>query len=72
VAATQGDNRNIMGSELAQHVFHVKQVVTRIYDPIRSDTFTALGLKTVSPTVIGANRFFEMITGDNPPAEYGA
>ena len=72
VAATQGDNRNIMASQIAQQVYNVKQVVTRIYDPIRSDTFTALGLSTVSPTVIGANRFFEIITGDNPPPEYGA
>ena len=72
VAATQGDNRNIMASQIAQQVYNVKQVVTRIYDPIRSDTFTALGLNTVSPTVIGANRFFEMITGGQPPAEYAA
>src|SRR5205823_11986219 len=44
VAATQGDNRNIMASQIAKHVFGVKRVVTRIYDPLRSDTFAALGL----------------------------
>jgi trk system potassium uptake protein TrkA len=60
VAATQGDNRNIMASQIAQHIFGV----TRIYDPLRSDTFTELGLRAISPTIIGANKFFEELTGE--------
>jgi hypothetical protein len=39
-------------------------VVTRIYDPIRQDTFKALGLDAVSPTVIGAQVFYGMLTGE--------
>ena len=61
VACTQGDNRNIMASQIALHIFSVPKVVTRIYDPLRENTFTALGLETVSPTVIGADRFIEII-----------
>jgi trk system potassium uptake protein TrkA len=68
VAATQGDNRNIMASQIAQHVYGVKRVVTRIYDPLRSDTFAALGLRAISPTIIGANSFYEELTGDSAPA----
>jgi trk system potassium uptake protein TrkA len=64
VAATQGDNRNIMASQIAQHVFGVKRVVTRIYDPLRSDTFAALGLQAISPTIIGAKAFYEELTGE--------
>lgn len=64
VAATQGDNRNIMASQIAKHVFGVKRVVTRIYDPLRSDTFAALGLQAISPTIIGANAFYEALTGE--------
>jgi len=56
VAATQGDNRNIMSSQIAKHVFGVAHVVTRIYDPLRSDTFAALGLQAISPTIIGPTR----------------
>lgn len=63
VAATQGDNRNIMASQIAKHVFGVARVVTRIYDPLRSDTFAALGLQAISPTIIGANSFYEQLTG---------
>jgi trk system potassium uptake protein TrkA len=64
LAATQGDNRNIMASEIAKHVFGVKRVVTRIYDPLRADTFAALGLQAISPTLIGANKFYEELTGE--------
>ncbi|MBV9547399.1 MAG: TrkA family potassium uptake protein [Chloroflexi bacterium] len=67
VAATQGDNRNIMSSQIAKHVFGVKHVVTRIYDPLRSDTFSDLGLRAISPTIIGANAFFEELTGQTAP-----
>jgi trk system potassium uptake protein TrkA len=63
-AVTQGDNRNIMAAQIAKHVFRVPRVVTRIYDPIRTDTFRALGLDAISPTVIGAQVFFEALTRD--------
>src|SRR3984893_12855320 len=64
VAATQGDNRNIMASQIAKHMYGVKQVVTRIYDPLRSDTFAARGCQATSPTVIGGNAFYEELTGE--------
>ncbi|HEY7063248.1 MAG TPA: TrkA family potassium uptake protein [Chloroflexota bacterium] len=62
-ATTQGDNRNIMASQIARHIFKVPKVVTRIYDPIRQDTYAELGLETVSPTVLGAAALLEVITG---------
>ena len=54
VALTQGDNRNIMACQIAKHVFQVPRVVCRIYDPIREELFQKLGLKTISPTKVGA------------------
>lgn len=53
-ACTQGDNRNVMGAQIAKHIFGVPKVVTRIYDPLREDTFKRLGLETFSPTIVGA------------------
>src|SRR6266567_2649685 len=67
IAATQGDNRNIMASQIAKHVFGISRVVTRVYDPLRSDTFAALGLQAISPTIIGANAFYEELTGESAP-----
>ena len=50
VAVTNGDNRNIMASQVAQLVFEVPEVICRIYDPVREDTYRRLGLTTVCPT----------------------
>lgn len=60
-AMTQGDNRNIMASQIARHIFHVLKVTTRIYDPLRQETFEMLGLEAISPTVLGADKFLEII-----------
>src|SRR5438477_2571524 len=58
-AVTQGDNRNVMASQIAHHIFNVSKVVTRIYDPLRQETFEMLGIQAISPTVIGADRFLD-------------
>jgi len=54
VALTQGDNRNIMSSQVAKHIFNVPKVVCRIYDPLRRDMYQDLGLEAISPTTIFA------------------
>jgi trk system potassium uptake protein TrkA len=50
VAVTPGDNRNVMASQMAKHIFGVPRVVCRIFDPIRQELYHGLGLETVSPT----------------------
>ena len=64
LACTQGDNRNIMASQIAQHIFGVVKVVTRIYDPLREETFKALGLEAISPTVIAADHLIQALGPD--------
>ncbi|UCB42594.1 MAG: TrkA family potassium uptake protein [Dehalococcoidales bacterium] len=54
VALTQGDNRNIMASQIAKHIFDVPRAVCRIYDPLRRDMYEELGLEAVSPTTVFA------------------
>ena len=54
VAVTQGDNRNIMAAQIAKHIFNVPRVVCRIYDPLRRDLYSLLGLEAISPTTIFA------------------
>jgi len=66
-SVTNGDNRNIMAAQIAQEVFHVKRVITRIYDPIRAEVYRELGLQTICPTTIGAGILDEFFsTGVNP------
>ena len=38
----------------AKIVLKVPKVITRIYDPIREETYQTLGLETICPTVLGA------------------
>jgi trk system potassium uptake protein TrkA len=54
VAVTQGDNRNVMGAQIAKNIFNVLRVICRIYDPLRKDVYEALGLEAVSPTTVFA------------------
>lgn len=53
-AVTNGDNRNILAAQIAKYTFAVDKVICRIYDPIRQETYNALGLESISPTVVGA------------------
>jgi trk system potassium uptake protein TrkA len=63
VAMTQGDNRNVMSCQIAKEVFSVPRVVCRIYDPLREEMYSALGLETLSPTKVFAQMFQEKIEG---------
>src|SRR5438093_1534755 len=61
-APGNADTTNIMAAQLAQHEFGVKKVICRIYDPARAGVYAELGLETICPTTIGADkvkRFFE-------------
>jgi trk system potassium uptake protein TrkA len=54
VALTQGDNRNVMASQIAKHIFNVPRVICRIYDPLRQELYSTLGVEAFSPTTIFA------------------
>jgi len=54
IAVTQGDNRNAMAAQIAKEIYGVPRVICRIYDPLRSDLYTMLGLEAISPTAVFA------------------
>lgn len=62
IAVTNGDNRNIMASQIAREIFKVKKVVCRIYDPIREETYREMGMETFCPTKLGAQMLFNAIS----------
>lgn len=62
LALTQGDNRNLLAAQMAKHLFEVRVVVARVYDPFRGEIFANLGLRTFSPTNIGADMAYEALT----------
>ena len=55
MALAHGDNRNILASQIAKHLYGVESVVTRLFDPFRGEIFARLGLRTFSPTLVGAD-----------------
>jgi len=61
VALTQGDNRNVMASQIAKHIFNVPRVICRIYDPLRQELYSTLGLETISPTTVFAQMLKEKL-----------
>lgn len=68
IAVSNGDNRNIMAAQVARLIFNVPEVVCRIYDPVREDTYRRLGLTTVCPTTTISAMILDSVmraTGDN-------
>ena len=61
LALTQGDNRNLLAAQMAKHLFEVPVVVARVYDPFRGEIFANLGLRTFSPTSVGADMAYEAL-----------
>jgi trk system potassium uptake protein TrkA len=67
-AVTNGDNRNIMAAQIAKYTFNVPNVLCRIYDQIRQATYEGLGLKSISPTIVGAKLMRDALLNPNLPA----
>jgi trk system potassium uptake protein TrkA len=50
VVATDGDNTNLVVSQVLQKRFGIDCVVVRVLDPGRADFYASRGLRTVCPT----------------------
>jgi len=51
---TNGDNTNIMASQIAKKIFGVPRVIARVYDSARAHIYESLGLEVLSGTVLFA------------------
>jgi trk system potassium uptake protein TrkA len=61
VVATDGDNTNIVISQVAQKRFGIECVVARILYPARADFYAARGLRTVCPTKVAIDILGEAV-----------
>ena len=52
IAATDGDNTNIIVAQIAQKRYDVPNVVARILDPYRADWYEHQGVHTICPTKV--------------------
>jgi trk system potassium uptake protein len=55
IAVTDDDNTNIMAAQIARRVFEVENVLLRVYDPARAETYAGLGLTVICPTRLVAD-----------------
>ncbi len=71
LALSPGDNRNVLAAQLAKHIFGVETVVARLYDPFRGEIYARLGVRTFSPTLVGADLAYNELMRDGnatPPS----
>ncbi len=55
IAMTEGDNRNVMASQLAAEALGAKRVIAKINDPLRATAYADLGLATLCRTNLMAS-----------------
>src|SRR5436305_8049909 len=60
LAATSGDNTNLVIAQIAQKRFKVPRVVVRVADPARAAWYGEQGLLTISPTQIAIDQATEV------------
>jgi trk/ktr system potassium uptake protein len=64
ITLTQGDNRNLMSAQIAKHIFGVKQIIAKVNDPIRANTYRQHGIQTFSRTTIIGTLLDAMLKND--------
>ena len=83
MAMTEGDNRNVMASQLAAEALGAKKVIAKINDPLRAAAYADLGLATLCRTNLMATAVSDFLglgltfgpglsppTGQHPGAEH--
>jgi trk system potassium uptake protein TrkA len=70
VAATTGDNRNVVAALAAKRRYRVPTVVARIYDPDRARIYLSQGIRTVSPVQWSAGRIRDILLHPAIEAEH--
>lgn len=64
VAATNGDNTNIVISQIASRRYGVDRVVARILDPARAAFYRDRGMEVVCPTRVAIEMLEESLGGE--------
>ena len=76
IASTDGDNTNIVISQIAKRRFNVPTVIARILDPLRAEWYEKQGLTTICPTRVAIEMLEDHVRSSNgggaPPAPEGS
>jgi trk system potassium uptake protein TrkA len=64
IAATSGDNTNLVIAQIAQKRFGVDKTIVRVMDPARADWYGEQGMQTISPTKHAIEMFEASLMGE--------
>lgn len=66
VASTDGDNTNIVISQIAINRFNVPTVIARVMDPLRAEWYEQQGMRTICPTRSAIEMVTEQVRAAEP------
>ena len=66
IAATDGDNTNLVIAQVARKRFEVERVIVRVLDPARAQWYAEQGLDTICPTQHAIEMFARALGADGP------
>jgi len=61
IVVTNNDNVNVMVAQLAREVFHVHEVIARLYDPERECVYQEFGIATICPAILSAKEINKIL-----------
>ena len=61
IASTNGDNTNLVISQIARRRFGVNRVIARVLDPARAAWYAEQGLETICPTQFAISEFDKVL-----------
>jgi trk system potassium uptake protein len=64
VAATDGDNTNLVIAQIAKRRFNIPTVVVRVLDPARAQWYAEQGLSTVCPTAVAIDMLQDAVRAE--------
>jgi trk system potassium uptake protein TrkA len=69
VAATNGDNTNLVIAQVAKRRYGIERTVVRVLDPARAELYASLGLNTVCPTQTAIDELTGWVTRNGSEEE---
>lgn len=70
IAASSGDNSNIVSARICHEHYGVKRVIARIYDPRRAEIYQRLGIRTFSTVTWAESQILDAIFGSGEQTEH--
>ena len=61
VVVTNNDNTNIMISQICRDIFHVKSVISRLYDPERECVYQEFDIETICPSILSVKEIDRLL-----------